>query len=56
MPWYQAPIFGISGGMLFCTRNRTRVENALKLPGVPTLTTEQRDAIEYLDQLFAATI
>lgn len=50
-PWYQAPIFGVAEGRVFCTWNRNRVENALKLPGVPPLTSQQRAAIEYLDQL-----
>lgn len=48
-PWYAAPIFGIMEGRVFCTWNRNRVENALKLPGVPDLTPSQREAIEYLD-------
>lgn len=48
-PWYAAPVFAFERGRLFCRYNRNRIENALRLPGVPPIDAQQREAIEYLD-------
>lgn len=47
--WFLAPIAGVQDGRLFCAWNRNRLENALKIEGVPQLTPVQREAVEYLD-------
>lgn len=47
--WYLAPLAGVQDGRLFCAWNRNRLENALKMDGVPPLTPVQREAVEYLD-------
>lgn len=47
--WFQAPLAGVQDRRLSCAWNRNRLENALKIDGVPPLTPVQREAIEYLD-------
>lgn len=47
--WFLAPLAGVQDGRLFCAWNRNRLENALKIDGVPPLTSVQREAVEYLD-------
>lgn len=47
--WFLAPLIGIEDGRVSCVWNRNRLENALKLEGVPPLTSAQREAVEYLD-------
>lgn len=47
--WFLAPLAGVEDGRLTCVMNRNRLENALKIDGVPSLTPVQREAFEYLD-------
>ncbi len=47
--WFLAPLVGVQDGRPFCAWNRNRLENALKIDGVPPLTPVQREAVEYLD-------
>ena len=49
--WFSAPLIGFEGGHVFCVFNRNRMQNALKLPGVPALTQAQSEAFEYFDQI-----
>jgi Taurine catabolism dioxygenase TauD, TfdA family len=47
--WFLAPLVGVEDGRISCVWNRNRLENALKIEGVPPLTALQREAVEYLD-------
>lgn len=49
--WFLAPLVGVEDGRISCVWNRNRLENALKLEGVPRITTLQREAVEYLDSV-----
>jgi hypothetical protein len=48
-PWFAVPLCAMRDDRVFCKWNRNRIENAQKLDGVPPLTTQQRDAMEYFD-------
>lgn len=48
-PWFLAPLAGVEAGRLSCVWNRNRLENALKIDGVPPITALQREAVEFLD-------
>ncbi|GAA5237090.1 TauD/TfdA family dioxygenase [Verticiella sediminum] len=50
-PVMVLPVYGERDGRLFCFWNRNRVEQAQKLPGVPALTAEQREATALLDDI-----
>lgn len=50
-PWFLAPLAGVEAGRLTCVWNRNRLENALKIDGVPPLSAVQREAVEYLDSV-----
>ncbi len=49
--WDLQPIFGIEDERVFCLWVRNRVENAQQLPGVPSLSPLQREALDYLDEV-----
>ncbi|MDB5816688.1 MAG: gamma-butyrobetaine, 2-oxoglutarate dioxygenase (Gamma-butyrobetaine hydroxylase)-like protein [Rhizobacter sp.] len=49
--WFSAPLVGVEAGRVSCVWNRNRLENALRMDGVPPITALQREAVEYLDAL-----
>jgi hypothetical protein len=50
-PFILAPVFGIQDGHVFCRWVRNRLETATQLPGAPALTSRQREAVDYLDEV-----
>ncbi|MBC7779465.1 MAG: TauD/TfdA family dioxygenase, partial [Proteobacteria bacterium] len=48
---YPHPVFDTEGGLLFSKWNRNRVQAAQKIDGVPKLSKEHREALEYFDAL-----
>jgi hypothetical protein len=50
-PSYPHPVFDTEGGLLFSKWNRNRVQGAQKIEGVPKLSAQHRDALEYFDAL-----
>jgi hypothetical protein len=47
--WFLAPLAGVEAGHVSCVWNRNRLDNALKIDGVPPITALQREAVELLD-------
>jgi hypothetical protein len=50
-PFHLMPVYGVEGDLAFCSWNRNRLENALKMPGTPGISPLQREAVTYLDAL-----
>lgn len=50
-PYFRIPIFNWHAGLLSAIFQRTYIDEARKLPGVPPYTREQTEALDLLDQL-----
>jgi hypothetical protein len=50
-PWYVTPCFNHFGGRLFVRYNRSYIESAQRFSEVPRLTSAQRAALDFMDEL-----
>jgi len=50
-PYHTMPIVSVLGDAVFCLWVRNRLEHALRIPGAPSLTDAQREAVDLLDEI-----
>ena len=51
LPYFRIPVFNWYAGLLTTIYQRSYIESARRLPGVPALTSEQTEALDLFDQL-----